>query len=76
MQLQNLFTVHSDTFRHVQETFEVPLSEFQPINPSSFDLVLVIPLRRKEVEMAMVHVLERIISTCGRKYVYMYNQRK
>lgn len=73
MQLQNLFTVHSDTFRHVQETFEVPLSEFQPINPSSFDLVLVIPLRRKEVEMAMVHVLERIISTCGRKYVYMYN---
>ena len=73
MQLHNLFAVHSDTFRHVQETFDVPLSPTQPYNPGSYDVCLVIPLRRKEMSMETVHMLERVISTCGRKYVYMYN---
>lgn len=74
MNLHSLFShAHSDTFRHVQEKFEIPLSTTQPSNPASYDLCLVIPLLRKEMSMEMVHTLERIISTCGRKYVYMYN---
>ena len=74
MQLGSLFaSAQADTFRQVNEMLEVPLSSSQPYNPASYDVCLVISLQRKEIPLTMLPVLERIISTCGRKYVYMYN---
>ena len=74
MQLANLFAhAHSDTFRHVQETLDIPLSDGPPPSSSTYDLCMVVPLQRKELSMEMTHVLERVITALGRKYVYMYN---
>lgn len=74
MNLANLFAhAHSDNFRHVQETLDIPLSKGPPPSSSTYDLCMVVPLSRKEMSMEVTHVLERVITTLGRKYVYMYN---
>jgi hypothetical protein len=70
--------VHDDDFLPLQ----VPLSLDGPEDSGVYDLCLVFPLIRNKTSMDMelsreLHeAIERIISSVGRKYMYMYNSQR
>jgi len=60
-------------------TLPVPLSEGPPPDTSVYDICIVIPLHfskskdEYELSKGLYEILERIIQSIGRKYIYMYD---